>query len=249
MSNRIDAVVRAITEGIRSALKEQGVTFDEYRLGIKYLLESSEAMELPLLIDMLFNTTIVEIQDKISKASASDLEGPYSSEDAPQVSDKIQTMEEFGGDPMVLRGKISDTNGNPVQDATLFIWSSTPDGKYSGFHDNIPIGYYRGKLLTGSDGTYEVESTVPVPYQIPNAGPTGALLNAMGRHSWRPAHVHYKVRKKGFRELTTQAYFEGGDWVGDDCCEGKLTDDFVLPKKMKDGKLIMDVNLTIEPVA
>lgn len=249
MTNRIDAVVRSITEGIRSALKEQGVTFDEYRLGIKYLLESSEAKELPLLIDVLFNTTIVEIQDKISKASASDLEGPYFSEDAPQVSDKIQTMEEFGGDPMVLRGKISDTNGNPVPDATLFIWSSTPDGKYSGFHDNIPVGYYRGKLLTGSDGTYEVESTVPVPYQIPNAGPTGALLNAMGRHSWRPAHVHYKVRKKGFRELTTQAYFEGGDWVGDDCCEGKLTDDFVISEKLEDGKLIVDVNLTIEPVA
>jgi protocatechuate 3,4-dioxygenase beta subunit len=39
---------------------------------------------------------------------------------------------------------------------------------------------------------------LPVGYQIPHKGPVGAMLKAMDRHSWRPAHVHFKVRADGF---------------------------------------------------
>ena len=249
MTNRLDAVVSSIVEGVRGALKEHDVTFDEYRQAVKFLKEVTEAKELPLLVDVFFNTTIVEIENSHRKGSTGDLEGPYFLEGAPEVNGKIKVMEEFDGQPMVLRGAIHDTEGNPVDGVMVDVWSATPHGKYSGIHDNIPIDYYRGKLTTGPDGAYEVESTVPVPYQIPNKGPTGALLEAMGRHSWRPAHVHFKLRKDGFKPLITQAYFEGGDWVGDDCCEGQLTNDFVIPEKYEDGKRIMDVNFVIEKAA
>ena len=246
MSNRLDVVVSAIVEGVRKAITEHKVTFEEYRGGLEYLLKVAETNEIPLLVDVFFNKSLVENLNKNSKASPSDLEGPYFLEDAPFVNGKIKTMEKFGGEPMLLRGTVKDPDGTPISDAVIDVWQSTPDGKYSGIHDNIPIEYYRGKLRTGPNGEYQVESTVPVAYQIPNQGPTGALLEGMGRHSWRPAHVHYKIRKEGFRELTTQAYFEGGDWVGDDCCEGQLTDDFVIPEKFEDDKRIMDIDFVIE---
>ena len=249
MTNRLDAVVSSIVEGVRNALREHDVTFEEYRKGFKFMMDVAEAKELPLLMDLFLNTTIVEIQNRQAQGSPSDLEGPYFRSDVPLVTDKIKTMPEFGGTPLVLRGHVKDTDGNPVEGATIFVWSSTPDGKYSGFHDNIPVEYYRGKLLSGAGGAYSVESTVPVPYQIKNNGPTGALLEAMGRHSWRPAHVHYKIRKDGYKDLTTQAYFEGGEWVGDDCCEGKLTDDFVIPETVEDGKHVMDIDFVIERAA
>src|SRR3546814_6288558 len=71
-------------------------------------------------------------------------------------------------------------------------WHSTPDGLYSGIHDNIPVDYYRGKLVTDSQGNYRVRTTMPVPYQIPYEGPTGRLLGHLGSHTWRPAHVHFR---------------------------------------------------------
>ncbi|MEO0423535.1 MAG: dioxygenase [Pseudomonadota bacterium] len=245
--NRLDTVVRSIVEGIRGALREHDVSFQEYRAGMKYLMETAKGGELPLLIDLFMNTTIVENMNQGREGSTNDLEGPYFREDVPVVTDgKIKTMEQFGGQPMLLRGIVKDTAGNPVPEATIFVWSSTPDGKYSGFHDDIPIEYYRGQLVTGPNGEYQVESTVPVPYQIPNKGKVGALLEQMGQHSWRPAHVHYKIRKAGFLDMTTQAYFEGGDWVGDDCCQGKHTDEFVMPEVIEDGKRVLEIDFTLD---
>ena len=88
-----------------------------------------------------------------------------------------------------------------------------------------------------------------MPYTIPNTGPVGALLEMMGRHTWRPAHVHYKLRHDGFQELITQAYFEGGDYVDDDCCEGIVPPEFVKPHVKENGKVIFDVDFTIQRVA
>lgn len=250
MSNRLETVVDAIVEGVRNALRDNNVTMEEYRKGMQFMAETMKQGEIPLLIDLYINTTIVEIANRDREGSSNDLQGPYFLPDVPDVTDgKIKVMEEFGGDPMILRGQVTDTSGAPVPHATMFIWNSTPDGKYSGFHDDISPEYYRGKLQTDENGNYSVESTVPVPYQIPNQGKVGQLLEMMGKHSWRPAHVHYKVLKEGFKDLTTQAYFEGGDWVGDDCASGMHTDEFVMPHVEEDGKKIMEVNFTIDKAA
>jgi chlorocatechol 1,2-dioxygenase len=191
------------------------------------------------LIDVFFNITVAEITNMDSDASPTELQGPYFREDAPLVTEEIPTDPRFKGTPMLLRGKVTDTKGEPVGGAEIFIWQSTPDGKYSGFHEGVPAGFYRGKLLTGPDGKYNVRSTLPVPYQIKNDGPVGALLEKMGRHSWRPAHVHYKIRKPGFKEVTTQAYFEGGEWVGDDCCGGSVNPELVIPNRtVGDARLV-----------
>src|SRR3546814_18228742 len=98
---------------------------------------------------------------------------------------------------MQLRGRVTGMDGRPLARATIDVWHSTPEGRYSGIHDGIPPHYYRGKIVTDADGRYNVRSIMPIPYQIPNEGPTGALLTAMGRHSWRPAHVHYKISAPG----------------------------------------------------
>lgn len=249
-SDRLTAVVDDLVASTREVLRKHDISMMEYRQGMKFFIEAMQAKEIPLLIDVFLNTTIVEIQNRKTQGSPNDLQGPYFRDDAPLITDgRIKVMEQFGGEPMLLRGRVTDTSGRPVSGATIFVWSSTPDGKYSGFHDNIPVEYYRGKLFTGPNGEYAVESTVPVPYQIPNKGPTGALLEAMGRHSWRPAHVHYKILAEGYQDLTTQAYFEGGDWVGDDSCGGMHTRDFVIPEVIENGKRVMDIDFTLDRTA
>ena len=249
MTNRTEQVVSSIVEGVRDALKKNDVTFDEFRAGLGFLMNTAEAGELPLMIDMFFNRTIVEVENKHSSGSASDLEGPYFLENAPKVNGRIKVIDDLKGEPMIVRGKVTDVDGAPVENVDLDVWASTPDGRYSGFDKNIPAEYYRGKLFTDKNGAYRVETTTPVPYQIPHEGPTGELLTMMGRHSWRPAHIHYKLRKPGCASLISQAYMEGGDWVGDDCCEGNLTNEFVMPNIFEDDKRVMEVNFVIDKIA
>lgn len=248
--HRIDAVVSDIVAAVRNALKKHDVTFEEYREGVKFLMQVAEEREVPLLIDLFFNTTICEIEDSKRAGTTSSLEGPYFLEDAPVVTDqlKVRDGDRAAAEPMVVRGRVTDTAGNPVPDAVVDVWHSTPEGRYSGIHDNIPVAYYRGKLHTRADGRFEVRSIVPVPYKIPDTGPTGALLERMGRHSWRPAHVHFKVRKDGYQPLTTQAYFADGDYIDDDCCEG-VRQDLVMPVTYENGARLLEVAFAIDPAA
>ena len=60
---------------------------------------------------------------------------------------------------------------------------------------------------------------VPVPYEIPKQGATGALLAALGRSAFRPAHIHVKVSHPTCRPLTTQIYFEDDPWIDCDVIE------------------------------
>ena len=52
--------------------------------------------------------------------------------------------------------------------------------------------------------------------RFPKDGPVGRLLEALGRHAWRPAHLHLKVSHPGHEQLTTMVYFEGDPWLNSD---------------------------------
>src|SRR5262245_47367754 len=249
MSERVKEIVPDLIEAVRDVLRHHKVTFDEYRAGFGYMIGVQEAKEIPLLLDALLNSTIVEIETQTRSGTKADIQGPYYlDENYPLVTRALAVRpEDAGAEDMIIRVCVTDLGGQPVSGAEIDIWHSTPDGLYSGIHNNIDRKYYRGRVLTDADGRYSVTSKTPIAYQIPNQGPTGELLEKhLGRHSWRPAHIHFWVRCVGKRDLINQAYFEGGDYVGDDCCE---TDhlDLVVPKVYENGKRVMQVNFALEP--
>jgi protocatechuate 3,4-dioxygenase beta subunit len=62
-----------------------------------------------------------------------------------------------------------------------------------------------GRCVMKSDkeGRFYFKAIVPVPYPIPNDGPVGKLLGMLGRHCWRPAHMHFMFEKEGWDRLIT----------------------------------------------
>src|SRR5690606_30408415 len=95
-------------------------------------------------------------------------------------------------------------------------------------------------------GEFCIRTTVPAPYMIPHEGPSGRLLEYMGRHPWRPAHVHFKVRADGFQEHTTQSYFVGGEWLDSDCVEGVRPALIHQLNKSEDGK-VLEKDFILDP--
>lgn len=222
MSNRVEEVVSDIVKSVQDSLVRNNVTFEEYRAGVAYLMSLAEApeYEIPLLCDVWFNQTICDIENTQRVGSDSNLEGPFFLEDVPAITNRILTKE-GQGEPLIIRGHVQDLEGAPLVGATMDVWHSDPDGHYTGFDaQDVPTDHYRGRLVIGDDGLYEIHTTKPAPYTIPNDGPTGGLLAAMGRHPWRPAHVHFKIRKPGFYEHISQAYFAGEEYIDDDCVDG-----------------------------
>jgi catechol 1,2-dioxygenase len=71
---------------------------------------------------------------------------------------------------------VASPDGTPLAGAELDMWQADAEGLYSNIHPTIPEWNLRGRFRTGPDGTFEVRTVVPPPYQIPKSGPTGSCL-------------------------------------------------------------------------
>ena len=93
-----------------------------------------------------------------------------------------------------------DTFGNPLEGALVDIWQANKWGRYDHEDDRsrLPLDpNFQGwaQLMTGADGAYSITTIKPGPY------PRGSRI--------RPPHIHFRVRKRGFRRASTQMYFKG----------------------------------------
>jgi protocatechuate 3,4-dioxygenase, beta subunit len=105
------------------------------------------------------------------------------------------------GEVHVIEGRVLDEDGKPVTDALVDIWQANHHGRYDHEADPNPAPLdpdFQGwaRLRTDAEGRYRVRTIKPGAYPV-EAG-------------WsRPPHVHFKVARRGFHELTTQMYFAG----------------------------------------
>jgi hypothetical protein len=65
----------------------------------------------------------------------------------------------------------------------------------------------RAVLKSDDEGRFWYKAIVPVPYCIPDDGPVGKMLERLGRHAWRPSHMHFMFEKEGYDHLITYVGF------------------------------------------
>jgi hydroxyquinol 1,2-dioxygenase len=118
-----------------------------------------------------------------------------------------------------VSGRVLDTEGNPIAGAMLDVWQTDGDG----FYDAQRPGneqYARGKFVTGADGCYGFKTLKPVSYPVPTDGPVGKMLLGMGRHPYRPAHVHVIATAPGYERVATHLFVEGDEYLDSDAVFG-----------------------------
>lgn len=120
------------------------------------------------------------------------------------------------GEVMWLHGQVVDPAGQPIADAVVDIWHANTLGTYLFFDTSQSEYNLRRRIKTGADGRYSVRSIVPSGYGCPPEGPTQALLDQLGRHGNRPAHIHFFVSAPGYKHLTTQINLNGDAYLWDD---------------------------------
>ena len=82
----------------------------------------------------------------------------------------------------------------------LDVWQANDEGFYDVQQKGIqPDFNLRGVFRTGEDGRYWFRAVKPKFYPIPDDGPVGKLLRALGRHPYRPAHLHFILRPMASR--------------------------------------------------
>jgi hydroxyquinol 1,2-dioxygenase len=222
---RLRELIEALARHLHAFVRETRPTPQEWLAGLDFLVRTGHTCtehrnEFILLSDMLGLTTAVDDVNFVAAAGAtpSSVEGPFHSPaPARDNGDWISTGPERGrGQAMVVHGRVTGTEGTPIEGATVDVWQADDSGHYDTQDPAQEMGNLRGLFTTDADGTYWFRSVVPSSYPVPTDGPAGELLRAMGRHPMRPAHIHYRVEAAGHRPVTTHVFVAGDQYLDSD---------------------------------
>ena len=218
VSPRVAEVMSCLVKHLHAFAKEIHLTQAEWDVGIDFLTKtgqicSGERQEFILLSDVLGFSMLVDAINNRRPPGATEntVFGPFHVEDAPRRAMGENICLDGKGEPCLFEGKVLDLHGNPIEGACVDVWSDNADGFYDVQQPGIqPKWNNRGRFTTGEDGAYSFRGIKPTSYPIPDDGPVGKMLAHMGRHPYRPAHMHFLVTAPGFQKLVTHTF------VGDD---------------------------------
>ncbi|GGI28921.1 dioxygenase family protein [Bradyrhizobium guangdongense] len=133
--------------------------------------------------------------------------GPFWRLNSPRVeNDGSIVRSETPGAPLFVSARVVDKDGRPVVGAEVDVWHASPVGLYENQDPEQANMNLRGKFTTDADGRFSFRSVMMIGYPIPTDGVVGRLLEAQGRHPYRPAHLHALICKPGFKVLISQVY-------------------------------------------
>ncbi|UFH51019.1 catechol 1,2-dioxygenase [Pseudomonas sp. KNUC1026] len=223
-SPRLKAVMLRILQDTARLIEELEITPDEFWKAVDYLNRMGTRQEAGLLVAGLGLEHFLDLLQDEKDAQAGltggtprTIEGPLYVAGAP-LSEGEARMDD-GTDPgtvMFLQGRVTDADGQPVAGATVDVWHASTHGTYSYFDPSQAPFNLRRRILTDEQGRYRARSIVPSGYGCPPAGTTQEVLDHLGRHGRRPAHIHFFISAPGYRHLTTQINFAGDQYLWDD---------------------------------
>ena len=235
---RVVEVVGPLLDRVCELIREKNVGYDEWHQAVHFMTDVANSGEMPLLMDVFFEATVDAVANDATVSSTTAIEGPYYVPGAPMLEPPyvMPQRPDEPGEPLVFSGSVKNPQGQPIDGALLDVWQAdaTVPGTYSNIDPGPPEFNLRGKLHTDEQGRFELRTVRPAPYHIPDHGPTGRLLNALGRHSWRPAHLHVKLSADGYQTLTTQLYFQDGEFLDSDVARA-VKDDLILPLQLAES--------------
>src|SRR5712691_1918837 len=224
---RLKQVMSSLISHLHTFIREVELTQEEWALGIQFLTRTGhmcdeKRQEFILLSDISGVTMLVDaINHRLPDgATESTIFGPFYREGALELPTGATISKDGRGDPVVVTGRVLSTDGTPIAGALLDVWETGENGLYEQQDPEQPDMNLRGKFRTDSEGRYCFVGIKPVSYAIPDDGPVGQLLHALGRHPFRPAHIHLLISADGFAPVTTHLFVKGDPYLDSDAVFG-----------------------------
>lgn len=225
---RIRAIADALVRHLHAFVGEIEPTREEWMTGIEFLTRVGHTcqgarQEFILLSDVLGVSMLVDTLNaaKDPAATESTVLGPFYVDNPPEAEQGACISRTDDGVPMLVDVSVTDPEGRPIPGAVVDIWEGGPDGIYD-VQRGLPSGEHdlRARFRADEEGRVRCWAVVPVSYPVPDDGPVGELLDATGRHPWRPAHVHFRIAAEGFEPLVTHLFVSGDPYLTSDAVFG-----------------------------
>lgn len=224
---RLRELVRGLVRHLHEFAVEQALTEAELMAGIRFLTQvgrmcSDRRQEFILLSDTLGLSMLVDLinHETAGSATESTVLGPFYVEDAPWRTNGDAITDELGTRPLLVSGHVRDPDGTPVAGATVDVWQNATNRLYAVQDDAQSPDNLRGRFRTDAAGAFGFRTVRPVDYPIPDDGPVGRMLQATGRHPWRPAHIHCIVSADRFVKVATHIFDSESTYLESDVVFG-----------------------------
>ncbi|MGH8853691.1 MAG: catechol 1,2-dioxygenase [Telluria sp.] len=223
---RVQQVVVRLLGDLCKAIEDLDVTPSEFWSGVSYMSAAGAANELGLLAAGLGLERFLDIRADEAEARAGleggtprTIEGPLYVAGAPASTGFARLddgTESAQAEVLFMQGTVYDCAGHPLPGASVEVWHANLLGNYSFFDRSQSDFNLRRTIVTDDQGRYALRSILPKGYGCPPNGTTQQLLDQLGRHGQRPAHIHFFVSAPGHRKLTTQINIDGDEYLWDD---------------------------------
>ncbi len=221
---RTKQIVRRIVSDLYRTIGDLDVTPNEYWAAISYLTSLGQAREVALLSPGLgfdhFIDLMIEARDRevgIPSGTPRTIEGPLYVGGAPRARGDARLDDGTqAGETLFMHGRVRTIEGQSIPNALVEVWHADTKGNYSIFDPTQSPFNLRRSIEVDPEGRYRFRTIMPVGYACPPGGPTQQLLDRLGRHGKRPAHIHVFVSAPEFRHLTTQINIADDPLVHDD---------------------------------
>ena len=243
---RFRQIMTAVVKHLHAAVREVDLQPHEWMQAIEFLTKVGQTcdekrQEFILLSDTLgVSMLVVQLeQARRSKRAMADtaatqkpteatVQGPFYWVGSPVLPLGSDIGEGMPGEPAYYSGRVTDTRGQPLANCCVDVWSGDGEGVYDMQMGGDAGMRLRARFHTDADGNYRFWSIKPTYYPVPDDGPVGDMLRAMGRHPNRPGHMHMMVYKDGYVPLTTHLFPHDSPYLDSDAVFG-VRDSLIVP--------------------
>ena len=255
---RTKALIYRILRDTVNIIEDLEVTPEEFWKAVNYLNELGKNQEAGLLAAGLglehYLDLLMDAEDEQAGhvgGTPRTIEGPLYVAGAPLS--QYEARLDDGQDPgtlLYMKGQVRNVAGEPVANAIVDVWHANTAGTYSYFDPSQSEFNLRRRIQTDDQGRYRFQSIVPSGYGCAPDGPTQALLDQLGRHGQRPAHIHFFISGPGYRHLTTQINLAGDKYLHDDfayATRDELIADIVFKEDGADRYAEIEFDFVLQP--
>lgn len=223
---RVQQIVLRLVGDLCKTIEDLDIQASEFWKGLEYLSVAGARNELGLLapglgLERFFDIRADEAEAKagLTGGTPRTIEGPLYVAGAPESNGFARLDEDAEDDQaeiLFMQGTVFDASGKPMPGAKVEVWHANLLGNYSFFDQTQSAFNLRRTIIADENGRYQFRSIIPVGYGCPPDGSTQQLLDLLGRHGRRPAHIHFFITGAGHRKLTTQINIDGDEYLWDD---------------------------------
>jgi len=224
---RFKQVMTSLVTHLHDFIRDVRLTEQEWITAIQFLTDvgktcTDKRQEFILLSDTLgVSILVITLNHPARQGSVeSTVLGPYYWEGAPERALGSDLAVGVKGEPTFYSGRVLDPDGHPIAGAQLDIWSGDGEGNYDMQMPGEVGMRARGRIRTDERGRYWFRSIRPNFYPVPTDGPVGRMLRAMGRHPYRPGHIHMIVSAPGYQAVTTHLFVADSPYLDSDAVFG-----------------------------